>query len=79
MTSNSSLLDQGTVPFAAVPREVSRLGCFHRTPLVIEVQGKKQIISTGSDAVMAYDPKDGHEVWKVMYPGGYSVVPSEAA
>src|SRR5262245_48378862 len=45
------------------------------TPLVIEVRGEKQIVSAGSDAVMAYDPKDGHEIWKVAYPGGYSVVP----
>jgi outer membrane protein assembly factor BamB len=45
------------------------------TPLVIEVGGKKQIISTGSDAVMAFDPAGGREIWKVQYPGGYSVVP----
>jgi outer membrane protein assembly factor BamB len=45
------------------------------TPLVIEIGGKKQIVSAGSDAVMAYDPKDGREIWKVAYPGGYSVVP----
>jgi len=45
------------------------------TPLVIDVGGKKQIISTGSEAVMAYDPKTGREIWRVAYPGGYSVVP----
>src|SRR5262249_17915157 len=45
------------------------------TPLIINVDGKKQIISAGSDAVMAYDPKDGREIWKVAYAGGYSVVP----
>jgi outer membrane protein assembly factor BamB len=45
------------------------------TPLVIDVGGKKQIVSAGSDAVMAYDPKYGREIWKVAYPGGYSVVP----
>jgi outer membrane protein assembly factor BamB len=45
------------------------------TPLVIDVGGKEQIVSTGSDAVMAYDPKSGREIWRVAYPGGYSVVP----
>ncbi len=45
------------------------------TPLVIEVDGKQQIVSAGSDAVAAFDPKNGHEIWRVTYPGGYSVVP----
>ncbi|MSR58583.1 MAG: serine/threonine protein kinase [Planctomycetaceae bacterium] len=45
------------------------------TPLVIDVGGRKQLISAGSDAVFAYDPADGSEIWKVNYPGGFSVVP----
>jgi outer membrane protein assembly factor BamB len=44
------------------------------TPLVITVDGKKQIVSTASDAVMAYDPKDGKEIWRAQYEG-YSVIP----
>ena len=44
------------------------------TPLVIEVAGKKQIISPASDMVAAYDPATGAEVWKVRYTG-YSVIP----
>jgi outer membrane protein assembly factor BamB len=44
------------------------------TPLLIEVGGRKQIISPGSNAVSAYDPADGHEIWRVRYEG-YSVVP----
>ena len=44
------------------------------TPLVIEVKGKKQIISTGSDLVIAYEPKTGRAIWRVTYDG-YSVVP----
>jgi outer membrane protein assembly factor BamB len=58
------------------PRSTSPVkGFSFGTPLVIEVGGKKQIVSAGSDAVMAYDPKTGREIWKVAYPGGYSVVP----
>ncbi len=45
------------------------------TPLVIEVDGKKQIILPGSGFVGAYDPADGREVWRVNYGEGYSVVP----
>ncbi|MGE5192937.1 MAG: PQQ-binding-like beta-propeller repeat protein [Deltaproteobacteria bacterium] len=70
-------LDQnrGTVRWRT-PRSTSPAkGFSFGTPLVIEVGGKKQIVSAGSDAVMAYDPKTGREIWKVTYPGGYSVVP----
>jgi len=44
------------------------------TPLLITVNGQKQIISPGSNAVCAYDPKDGREIWRVRYDG-YSVIP----
>lgn len=45
------------------------------TPLAITVDGRTQVVSSGSDAVMAYDPRDGREIWKVSFPGGFSVVP----
>jgi outer membrane protein assembly factor BamB len=45
------------------------------TPLVIEVDGRQQIISAGSGFVGAYDPQDGREIWRVRYGDGYSVVP----
>ncbi len=44
------------------------------TPLAIEVGGKKQIVSPGSNIVAAFDPKDGKEIWSVRY-NGYSVIP----
>lgn len=44
------------------------------TPLVIEVGGRMQIISPGSNIVSAYDPADGKEIWRVRYKG-YSVIP----
>lgn len=44
------------------------------TPHVITVAGKKQIISTGSNHVGAYDPATGKEIWRVHYDG-YSVIP----
>lgn len=45
------------------------------TPLAIAVNGRTEIISPTSGAVIAYDPKDGKEIWRVRYPEGYSVVP----
>jgi outer membrane protein assembly factor BamB len=44
------------------------------TPLVIEVDGKKQVISPASDVVCAYDLKSGDEIWRVTYEG-YSLIP----
>lgn len=44
------------------------------TPLVIEVGGKKQIVSLGANSVSGFAPQDGAEIWKVRYEG-YSVVP----
>jgi outer membrane protein assembly factor BamB len=45
------------------------------TPLVIEVNGRRQLISPGSGAVCAFDPDTGRELWRVRYGEGYSVVP----
>lgn len=45
------------------------------TPLVITVNGQKQVVSAGASTVAAYEPTSGAEIWRVRYPGGYSVVP----
>jgi len=56
-------------------RQVNR---YHRkgfcTPSVIESGGRLQLISPGSKAAMAYDPRTGKELWKVRYYG-WSMVP----
>lgn len=44
------------------------------TCLLIEVDGKKQVVSPGGDQVVAYDPETGDEIWRCSYVG-YSVVP----
>ena len=54
--------------------EVSRTFSF-TTPVAFKIAGKTQIISPGSGAVIAYDPGDGSEIWRVGYDQGYSVVP----
>ncbi len=45
------------------------------TPLAIAVNGRTQVISPTSGAVISYNPEDGKEIWRVRYPEGYSVVP----
>ncbi|HLN28442.1 MAG TPA: PQQ-binding-like beta-propeller repeat protein [Gemmataceae bacterium] len=44
------------------------------TPLLIAVNGHKQIISPGSGVVCAYEPVKGKEIWRVRFDG-YSVIP----
>jgi len=39
------------------------------TPIVIDVDGRPQLISPGSKAAMAYDPDSGEELWKVRWDG----------
>lgn len=46
----------------------------YSTPLVATVDGRDQLISTGADATIAYDPATGDELWRVRYDG-YSLVP----
>lgn len=46
----------------------------YSTPLVIRVGGEDQLVSTGGDAVVAYAPGDGEELWRARYDG-YSEVP----
>jgi outer membrane protein assembly factor BamB len=45
------------------------------TPLVIEVEGQKQIASPASGLVAGYDSANGQELWRVRYGEGYSVIP----
>lgn len=45
------------------------------TPLVVETDGRTEILSAASGMIGAYAPEDGHLLWKVTYGEGYSVVP----
>ena len=44
------------------------------TAQLIEVNGQKQVISPSTNVVIAYDPKNGDELWNVNYQG-FSVIP----
>ncbi len=49
------------------------------TPLLVSVNGRREIISPASGAVFAYAPETGAELWHVDYGQGYSVVPRPIA
>ena len=45
------------------------------TPLLIQVDGKDQVVSPGAYRTVAYDPANGKELWSVAYGEGFSNVP----
>jgi outer membrane protein assembly factor BamB len=46
----------------------------HSTPLIVTSAGKPLMISAGAKAAYGYDPRTGHELWRVQYPD-WSVAP----
>ena len=44
------------------------------TPIVIQASGRKQLIAPCADAIIAYDPETGKELWKVRMTG-FSIIP----
>jgi outer membrane protein assembly factor BamB len=50
------------------------------TPLIVNENGKAQLISPASDWVYSYDPETGKELWRAPYGElGFSVVPKPVA
>lgn len=50
------------------------------TPLLLEIEGKQVLLSTGADWLYGYDPKTGRELWKMSYGVlGFSIVPRPVA
>lgn len=46
------------------------------TPLVLELNGRVQVLSPGADWLYGYDPATGSELWKLSYGAlGFSIVP----
>ena len=45
------------------------------SPLPIEVGGRALVVVPGAQWVVAYDPRDGREVWRVNYGDGHAIVP----
>ena len=50
------------------------------TPLILEIEGRQVLLSTGADWLYGYDPAPGRELWKLSYGVlGFSVVPRPVA
>lgn len=47
----------------------------YSTPILTVVDGQPQLISSGGEWTIAYDPAKGEEIWRFRYPKGYSNVP----
>ncbi|MEM9657811.1 MAG: PQQ-binding-like beta-propeller repeat protein, partial [Planctomycetota bacterium] len=45
------------------------------TPLVVEVDGRRQVVVPGAQWFAAYDPVNGEEIWRVDHGAGFSNVP----
>jgi len=54
-----------------VPGQMARDGDLrkaHSTPFIANFGGKPQLLSAGAKAAYGYDPRTGHELWKVHHP-----------
>ena len=47
----------------------------YSTPLFAEVNGKVQAVVPGAQWIVAYDPDNGKEIWRVDHGQGFSVTP----
>ena len=47
----------------------------YSTPLLIDVNGKKQAVIPGAQWVASYDPESGKEIWRVEHGKGFSTTP----
>lgn len=47
----------------------------YSTPLAIRTPNGTQVVSVGAFYTVAYDPRNGKELWRVRYDDGYSNVP----
>lgn len=41
----------------------------YSTPIIVEDEGAPQLLSSGAEATVAYDPDTGEELWRVRYRG----------
>jgi len=51
------------------PRDEGDLRKAYSTPLVVDVNGTRQMLTVGAKAVYGYDPKTGRELWQIPTRG----------
>jgi outer membrane protein assembly factor BamB len=67
--------DSGTVAWRTSRPPMASPRWSFATPLLIEVQGARQLVSPAAQMVCSYDPSTGQERWRVRYPNKWSIVP----
>jgi outer membrane protein assembly factor BamB len=67
--------DSGEVQWKTLRSDVEGPRFSFATPLEIEWQGRRQIVSPASHQVCGYDAASGEELWRVMYPNKWSIIP----
>ena len=67
--------DTGTVAWQTLRPPMASPKWSFATPLDIEVNGTRQLISPAAQMVCSYDPASGTELWRVRYPNKWSIVP----
>jgi outer membrane protein assembly factor BamB len=67
--------DSGTVAWRTPRPPMAAPRWSFGTPLLIEVEGKPQLVCPAAQMVCSYDPASGEEVWRVRYPDKWSIVP----
>lgn len=55
-----------TADFSGLVNSMHKASC---TPLLVNVDGKPQLLSIGAQAIMGYEPRTGLELWKVRFKG----------
>ncbi len=65
----------GTIAWRTPREQKVRSKFSFSTPLVVETDGRTEILSAASGMIGAYAPEDGRLLWKATYGEGYSVVP----
>lgn len=59
-------------PIRATDGEYRKAYC---TPLVIDIDGKKQAVIPGAQWIVAYEPETGNEIWRADHGDGFSLTP----
>ena len=71
-------LDAGTGEIRWKTDRAEPISQAYSTPIVIEVAGRRQLLSIGAFRTNSLDPQTGEEIWQVGYPEGFSNVPAPA-
>jgi hypothetical protein len=45
----------------------------HATPMIVQAQGRSELITSGWETVISYDPKTGKELWRTDGVGGWAI------